>query len=70
MKEFETVGKTKKVVFSQRLAIYLVQHGELLICLGADNHDPTKAVYIFNQSERLHQLIDEYVATKNKKNDQ
>jgi len=51
------------VVFTQRLAGYLMFHGCRLIKLKRNKKDPKKYVYFFPDNKRIKELIDHYYKT-------
>lgn len=56
---------TKKVIFSQTLAGWLMMKGFILIALGENRKYPSKNVFIFKQSDALNEAINEFLSNEN-----
>ena len=59
------MGKIK-YIFTQRLAGYLMFKGFVLLKMTDDLKNPSKHIFIFNESEEIRKAIDDYSMIKNK----
>lgn len=55
-----TLTKKQCIVYSQRLAGYLMQNGVKLLSIAPDNKDNTKNVFFFYDNDRVRELKDEW----------
>lgn len=53
-----------RVVYSQRAAGFLMQKGFVLVRIAPDKTNPSKNIFLFNNSEALDSALKEYASQK------
>lgn len=54
-----------KLIFSMKLAVYLMQRGFVLLDMRKNTDQSNRNVFIFNESDELRNAIDDYSREKN-----